>query len=385
MRPSFIIFAFLFCSAALLAGPELDRARRNTALARASLDSAERRLADAEGEVDRIRIEMDRIRDKQRDLDRKLDRLDGLKRDLPGQIRDEEAKLSKLDEEIRLATEDVTKLRGPLRDAIDQLKAALARVKDLRAHYVKQLEASDPYRHALFAAEVAAKNLAATQRATLERLRGTPPYQTASMKFNTAKARLDQLKRDPAAETADRAAAATTMIETETVVARLESEALASDQSLATAKGEAARAEATLKGVLDQFERDLPKQEDMAAALAQHGAAQRTADQVDASVKRGEARLASANGALLTTKTRIVEFKNQQRLVDADIATVRRDQDAYSRDLDQLGRRLADAATLITRYRREVDIADRRYRDARAYELVAARIDAQSENQKDKK
>lgn len=382
MRPALSIFALFLFATVAIAGPEFDRARRNTALARASLDASERRLADTEGEEDRIRIEMDRIRDKQRDLDRKLDRLDGLKRDLPGQIRDEEAKLTKLEEEIRLATDEVTKLRGPLRDAIDQLKAALAKVKELRAHYVKQLEASDPYRHALYAAEVAAKNLAATQRATLERLRGTAPYQTATKNFNTAKTRLDQLKRDPAAETADRAAAATSMIETETVVARLETEALASDQSLAAAKTDAARAEATLKGVLDQFERDLPKQEDMAAALSQHGAAQRTADQVDSAVKRGEARVATANGALITNKARIEDFKNQQRLVDTDIATVRRDQDAFSRDLDQLGRKLADAATLITRYRREVDIADRRYRDARAYELVAARIDAQNEKGK---
>lgn len=382
MRPALSIFALFLVATAAMAGPEFDRARRNTALARAALDSAERKLADVEGEEDRIRIEMDRIRDKQRDLDRKLDRLDALKRDLPGQIRDEEAKLNKFDDEIRLATDEVSKLRGPLRDAIDQLKAALVKVKELRANYVKQLEASDPYRHALFAAEAAAKNLAATQRAILERLRGTAPYQAASKNFNTAKTRLDQLKRDPAAETADRAAAASTMIQTESVVARLESEALASDESLTAARSDAARAEATLKGVLDQFERDLPKQEDMAMALSQHVAAQRTADQVDAALKRSEARVAAANGALLATKTRIVDFKNQQRLVDADIAAVQRDQDASSRDLDQLGRRLADVATLITRYRRDVDIADRRYRDARAYELVAARIDAQNEKGK---
>jgi chromosome segregation ATPase len=380
-----IIPLLLVLTASLMAGPEFDRARRNTTVARANLDGAERRLNEVQAEADRIRIEMDRLRDKQRDLDRKIDRLRDIKRDVPVQVRDEEAKLPKLGDEVKAASTELAKAQEPLRGLIDKAKATLAVVKELRGKYAKQFEASDPYRLALVAAEVAAKNQAAATRGVMERVRSTPAYTAAAADHEAAKLKLAAVKRDPEAQTRERGEAASRVIATETVIARMESDALAGDESLTVAKADVRKADLALRNVIEQFERDVPKQPDMAEALAKHDAAQKAAEAADAAVTKAEARLAAANQSLALVKNNLADLKDKLAKADTDIIDAQREQDGYSRDLDTQSKRLADNVAQVAKYQRDADAAQRRYNDARAYEIVAARIDAQNEKSKDKK
>jgi len=376
MRLSVFISMILFSAA--LAGPELDRARRTTAVASAALNEAARVLEEARTADDKIRFEMDRIRDKQRDLDRELDRLRDLRRDLPDRVRAEEARLPKLLEDAIAAAEQVAKMQGPLREMIDRAKITLAKVKEVRAKYVKQFEISEPYQHALIRCELAAKFEAATQRAVLDRVRASATYKSAEDAHRSARGRQATIRLNADAATTDRIAAANLVIQTESAVRKIEIDALVADDSLQLATADARRKESALAAMIEQFERDVPRQPDMAEAMARHERAQAAADEADAALSRAEGTFAAAKAAVSGSKAAMAKYNDAQLKTEADILAALRTADDQSRDLDRLSKRLADTGAAATRAQREFELADRRYREARAYENVAARIDAQN-------
>jgi hypothetical protein len=116
--------------------------------------------------------------------------------------------------------------------------------------------------------------------------------------------------------------------------------------------------------------------------MARHEKAQRAAELADMALARAESNFAAAKDAVTRSKNAVVKHKESQVKTEADILAALRQADDLSRDLERLGRRLTDTGGAVARAQKELDAAERRYRDARAYEGVASRIDAQNEKSK---
>ncbi|MEX2215769.1 MAG: hypothetical protein WD768_16780 [Phycisphaeraceae bacterium] len=379
-----LMLAFVLLSSPALAGPELDRARRNTAVARAVLDGAERKLRAAEAEQDRLRLEVDRLRDRRRDAERKVDDLRDEQRALPNRIRDLEDKLPRLGRDLDDAQRDLDRELKPLKDAIDREKAAAVKVREQREVYHRLFEKSTVYLDALAAAEAAVRREAELAEAVKARVHATSAYQAAISKYNAARAKLDALKGKPNAELADRAAAATAVIETEKITSRMESDADGSDPQLAEARTTVKRTDAAFKSLIAEFESGLPKEPAMADALTEHDAALRESKRLETIARRSQDKVRTLTQQIDGTKGEVRTLKSRIDDFDKFIAAAKRDVDAVVADLDRAQRAATATASDMTRLRRDVDLAQRRYDDARRFESVAAQRDAANEKSKSK-
>ncbi len=372
------LFVIAVAATISVAGPELDRARRYTASVRRSFDDADRALRNLDADRDRISREMDRLRDKQREIDRTLDRLRDAKRDLPGKIRDEEDRLRRLGDDEKKYADALASKRLPLKDAGDKLSLVQGVLDQVIRRHVAALEASLPFQRAKAAAEAAVAATTAAHKAVVDRVRSSPAYVAAVAKHEESRKRMVLIRADESVTAGERAAGAQAVIDTEKTYTRMEIDALAIDEALTSAKAGQKRADFEFKSLVEDFRGALPAQSDVAESQQRVDAAKRALELLIADAKRTETALADTRRSIEDSKIAAARMKQELAATDVAMDMAAKDIAQISRDLDQLAQNQRNLDAVETRLRRDVDIWDRRYRDALAAERTAARRDEEN-------
>lgn len=364
------------------AGPDVDRARLNTDTARRALDDAQRRLRAAQLNEDNLQRDSDKLRDKQNGLDKKLAVLQKLKVELPGKIKDAEALLPRRQEDLTLATANLTKLNSklpPLQDG-ESLHAGV--FNEIKAKHTRQFEAGEAFMAAKAALDSARARLDRGTATVLATVRARADYKTALAKYTAARATLERIKRGEDVEPSQRAAAASAVIETESAYTRMEVDVLSADTEVGQAKAQVKQTDAAFKALVEQFNRDLPKQPEVAAAQLKLDEARRNVQQCQADIRQTQSDLTAARDDIAATKKSLADMQTQVKTVDGDLAATQKESEQADRDLAATDRKLRDARADVERFNRDVDFAARRHNDARIAEANAIRREQEAEKNK---
>ncbi len=351
----------LLMASIVLAVPR-DRAQRD-------VDDAQRRLNDADARLrDALRVSQDAqrndddLRTRSQNLTRVIDdgqrRLEVIRR----QVADATSALPALKATLANSTKTVAEKKPTTQAAMQTLDAAKATTTQIRAKAVSAFEAGSEYVAKKSATDAAQATFDDASKACLAAVERTAEYKASLAKVAADEEALHRART--AAKQDEVAAASTTWIDSKNKLENLREKALAADGDTSSAKLRLSAAKKAQRDLRETFDATLPKQPEMAAALADQSSAQSAYDKSTAELRKAVA-LAASSQKDITDKQAVVDNgATTIKQFETDIAARQRDLAGVTQDLAAADRRLNDALNETRNRQQDRNTAAARLRDA---------------------
>ncbi len=338
-----------------------DRAQRD-------VDDAQRRLNDADARLnDAVRISSDAqradddLRNRGRNLTRVIDdgqrRLEVIRR----LVSEATNALPQLKTILTNSTKTAAEKKPLTQTALLSLNSAKTTTTQAKAKALGVFEASPDFLAKKQAVESAQAALDEASKACLAVLERTAEYKNGVAKVATNEELLRQARA--AGKQEDVATASTTWIGSKNQVELQKDKALAADPDASSAKVQLTSAKKAQRDLREAFDAGLPKQPEVASALADQSSAQTAYDKNAGELHKAEATVVTSQKAVGekqeivdTGGTTIKQFEN-------DIAARQRDLAAVNQDLATADRRLTDALNDTRNRQQDRNAAAARLRD----------------------
>lgn len=356
-----VIFA-AFVGRSLGGQAEIDRAKREMEDARRVYADADNRARWADQNVDRIRIEMDNARARQRELPRQIDadkrELDTLK----DQIADAQKTLDQMQKDAADARKLADDRKGSLKDLQVAVASATAAAEDVRKDETARFEATDDFRKEQTQLDLLQSQHDAAAAKCLEKLSGTPAYLTAVAEADAAEAVVKKIR--DAGRVDELPAASQKWMQAKSRVELLKSEAMQADPATSDAKAALLKQQAAVRALRNKFEEQLKVMPQMVEAGQKVTATQAALAAANTEIRKLDADATALNRQIIQKKNLVT---NGNRMLASGADQLRRREQELRQvdaDLARLDRELRDANFQADRARADRANAAQRVRNA---------------------